>query len=254
MMKSRVLIVEDEADIRRFVRMALEREGMSAFEAGTAEEARIDAGCRRPDMVIVDLGLPDEDGKLLIRELRTWLSAPILVLSAREKESEKVEALDAGADDYLVKPFGVPELLARVRAHLRRSNAVSSGKAASSIVRFGNVSVNLSTHEASHYGKPVHLTPIEFRLLTALIRNHGKVLTHRQLLLEVWGPGYSERAHYIRIYMGQLRQKLEDDPSQPRHLITELQIGYRLTGVEINDDTDPAIQIKPAISKILDQS
>ena len=222
MIKPRILIVEDEADIRRFIRMALEKEGMNVFETATAEEARLNAGSRKPDLMIVDLGLPDGDGKTLIREVRGWMSAPVLVLSAREQEAEKVEALDAGADDYLVKPFGVPELLARVRAQLRRAGTVSNGGAASPIAKFGSVTINLATH----------LTPNEFRLLTALVRGHGKVLTHRQLLMEVWGPGYSERAHYLRIYMAQLRQKLEEEPSQPQHLLTELQVGYRLSGLE----------------------
>jgi two-component system KDP operon response regulator KdpE len=233
MIKPRILIVEDEADIRRFVRMALEKEGMNVFETATAEEARLNAGSRKPDLMIVDLGLPDGDGKMLIRDVRSWISAPIIVLSAREQETEKVEALDAGADDYLVKPFGVPELLARVRAQLRRTSAVSDGAKASPLVRFGKVTINLATHEVTRDGELVHLTPNEFRLLTALVRGHGKVLTHRQLLMDVWGPGYAERAHYIRIYMAQLRQKLEDDPSQPAHFITELQVGYRLSGIEV---------------------
>lgn len=233
MIKPRILVVEDEADIRRFVRMALEKEGMNVFETETAEDARLNAGSRKPDLMIVDLGLPDGDGKALIRDVRSWMSAPIVVLSAREQETEKVEALDAGADDYLVKPFGVPELLARVRAQLRRAGAMPNGQAASPLVRFGQIEINLATHEITRAGELIHLTPNEFRLLTALIRGHGKVLTHRQLLLEVWGPGYSERAHYIRIYMAQLRQKLEEDPSQPLYLLTELQVGYRLAGVEI---------------------
>ena len=235
MIKPRILIVEDEADIRRFVRMALEMEGMNVFETDTVREARLNAASRRPDLMIVDLGLPDGDGKALIREVRTWTSAPIVVLSAREQEHEKVEALDAGADDYLVKPFGVPELLARVRAQLRRASAASNGLNASAIVRFGEVFVNLASREIALAGQSVHLTPNEFRLLSALIRGHGKVLTHRHLLMEVWGPGYAERAHYIRIYMAQLRQKLEKDPSQPVHLITELQVGYRLSGLEFPD-------------------
>lgn len=232
-MKPRILIVEDEADIRRFIRMALEKEGMSVFETALAAEARISAASRRPDLLIVDLGLPDGDGKDLIRDVRTWTSAPVVVLSAREQENEKVEALDAGADDYLVKPFGVPELLARVRAQLRRAVTLPTGASASPLVRFGDVEVNLATHEVSRAGSPVHLTPNEFRLLGALIRGHGKVLTHRQLLLDVWGPGYADRAHYIRIYMAQLRQKLEANPTRPVHLITELQAGYRLTGMQL---------------------
>ena len=233
MIKSRILVVEDEADIRRFVRMALEKEGMSVFEAATAEQGRIDAASRRPELVIVDLGLPDDDGKLLIRELRAWSGVPIVVLSARDRETEKVEALDAGADDYLVKPFGVPELLARVRAQLRRATLVFGADKASPVVRFGTVAVNLATHEIHRRGEAVHLTPIEFRLLSALIRGHGKVITHRQLLNDVWGPGYADRPHYIRIYMAQLRQKLEEEPAQPKHLITELQVGYRLAGLEV---------------------
>ncbi|HEY4252446.1 MAG TPA: response regulator, partial [Roseomonas sp.] len=228
-----ILIVEDEADIRRFVRLALTREGIDVFEAKTAEQARIDAASRKPDLVVVDLGLPDEDGKALIREIRAWSAVPILVLSAREREAEKVAALDAGADDYLVKPFGVPELLARVRAQLRRANFTAAGNAPSPVARFGTVSVDLATHEVARGGEAVHLTPIEFRLLTALIRGQGRVLTHRQLLLEVWGPGYSDRPHYLRIYMAQLRQKLEDDPARPACLITELQVGYRLAGLDM---------------------
>lgn len=235
MIKPRILIVEDEADIRRFVRMALEMEGMNVFETGTIREARLNAASRRPDLMIVDLGLPDGDGKALIREVRTWSAAPILVLSAREQEAEKVEALDAGADDYLVKPFGVPELLARVRAQLRRASTASDGASASPVVQFGKVSIDLASHEVTRGGEAVHLTPNEFRLLSALIRGHGKVLTHRHLLHEVWGPGYADRAHYIRIYMAQLRQKLEDDPAQPAYLLTELQVGYRLSGLEIPD-------------------
>jgi two-component system KDP operon response regulator KdpE len=232
MIKPKILVVEDEADIRRFVRMALETEGLSVFEAATAKQARIDAASRKPELAIVDLGLPDNDGKRLISDLRTWSGMPIVVLSARDQEAEKVAALDAGADDYLVKPFGVPELLARVRAQLRRTTLLFGPEQASSLVRFGNVAVDLATYEVHRGDETVHLTPIEFRLLSALIRGHGKVIPHRQLLNDVWGPGYSDRPHYIRIYMAQLRQKLEDDPAQPKHLLTELQVGYRLAGLE----------------------
>jgi two-component system, OmpR family, KDP operon response regulator KdpE len=236
MNKPRILIVEDESNIRRAVRMALEKEGMIVFEASTAEQARIDSASRRPELVIVDLGLPDEDGKVFIRELRTWSTAPIIVLSAREREAEKIEALDCGADDYLTKPFGVPELLARVRAQLRRITLMApGGPGTSSVVRFGDVRVDLATHEVTRAGIAVHLTPIEFRLLSALIRGHGKVLSHRQLILEVWGPGYAGRQHYIRTYMLYLRQKLEHDPAQPNHLMTELSVGYRLSGLEVAD-------------------
>ena len=230
MSKLRVLIVEDEADIRRFIRLSLEREGMTVFEATTAAQARIESASRQPHLVIVDLGLPDEDGKDFIRDMRNWSSAPVLVLSARDREEEKVEALNVGADDYLTKPFGVPELIARVRAQLRRANVVSVGRT-SSIEKFGKIHVDLATYEVIRAGVPVHMTPTEFRLLTALIRGYGKVITHRQLLLEVWGPGYVDRPHYLRVYMTNLRQKLEDDPAQPKHLITELQVGYRLAGI-----------------------
>jgi two-component system, OmpR family, KDP operon response regulator KdpE len=230
--RPRILVVEDEADIRHFVRLSLEREGMAVFEAGNAFEARVAAACRQPQLVVLDLGLPDGDGKGFIRDLRGWSSTPVLVLSAREQEDEKVAALEAGADDYLVKPFGVPELVARVRAQLRRANLVGADGAAPSSVRFGAVRVDLATYEVTRAGLPVHLTPIEFRLLAALIRGHGKVLTYRQLLREVWGPGYADRPHYVRVYMTNLRQKLEQDPSRPCHLVTELQVGYRLAGVE----------------------
>lgn len=234
-----ILLVEDEANIRRFVRIALEQENMTVFEAPSGQKACTDAATRRPDLIIVDLGLPDCDGKDLIRELRTWVSSPILVLSARERETEKVEALDAGADDYLVKPFGIPELLARLRALLRRAQTIPGAEAASARVGFGPVLVNLATHEVTRHGQAVHLTPIQFRLLAALIRGQGKVLTHRQLLLETWGAGYADRAHYLRIYMMQLRQKLEDDATQPQYLITELQVGYRLSGLVSHGQTPP---------------
>ncbi|MBY6310829.1 response regulator [Alcaligenes faecalis] len=235
MNKAQILIVEDESNIRRFVRIALEQEGMSVIEASTLAQARMDAATRRPDLMIVDLGLPDGDGKDLIRDLRSWVYSPILVLSAREREEEKVAALNAGADDYLVKPFGVPELLARIRALLRRSQLVPSGQAASSRVRFGGVQVDLASHEVTRDGEAVHLTPIEFRLLTALIRGHGKVLTHQHLLHETWGAAYSDRPHYLRVYMMQLRQKLEEDAAQPKYLLTELQVGYRLAGLEVEE-------------------
>ena len=235
MNKAQILIVEDESNIRRFVRIALEQEGMSVIEASTLAQARMDAATRRPDLMIVDLGLPDGDGKDLIRDLRSWVYSPILVLSAREREEEKVAALNAGADDYLVKPFGVPELLARIRALLRRSQLVPNVQAASSRVRFGNVQVDLASHEVARDGEAVHLTPIEFRLLTALIRGHGKVLTHQHLLHETWGAAYSDRPHYLRVYMMQLRQKLEEDAAQPKYLLTELQVGYRLAGLEIQE-------------------
>jgi two-component system KDP operon response regulator KdpE len=231
MSKPRILVVEDESDIRRFIRISLEREGMTVYEAGDCAQGRIASASRQPDLMIIDLGLPDGDGKLLIRELRGWSSAPVLVLSARDREEEKVEALNAGAEDFLTKPFGVPELIARVRAQLRRASIVTNGGPASSIVRFGAIRVDLATYEVARGDEAIHLTPTEFRLLAALIRGYGRVLTHRQLLQEVWGPGYGNRPQYLRVYMGTLRQKLEADPTRPSHLITELQVGYRLAGL-----------------------
>ena len=220
------LLVEDEPQIRRFVRTALEAEGWSVHESGTVRQGIVDAGTRKPDMVIVDLGLPDGDGVDLIVQLRGWSSVPVIVLSARSAENEKIRALDAGADDYLTKPFGVGELLARVRATVRRRRQPPGDL--SPLVRFGNVEVNLDTRDVKRAGKEVHLTPVEFRLLALLVANSGKVLTHRQILREVWGPSGIENHHYARVYMGHLRQKLEDDPAQPRHLLTETAVGYRL--------------------------
>ena len=223
----RILLIEDDASIRRFVRLALEDEGWQVFEAETAKRGLIEAASRQPDAVVLDLGLPDADGKTVISELRSWSQLPILVLSARDHEDEKVAALDVGADDYLSKPFGVPELLARLRVMLRRRQQAPSQQP-SSEVQFGDVHVNLATHEVRKAGAPIHLTPIEFRLLAALIAGQGRVLTHRQLLLQVWGPEYLDRPHYLRVHMANLRQKVETDAAQPTHLMTELQVGYRL--------------------------
>jgi len=190
----------------------------------------IEAGTRKPDLVIIDLGLPDGDGVDFIRDLRTWSSVPVIVLSARTSENEKVKALDAGADDYLTKPFGVSELLARVRASLRRQNANARGNqgASTDIFEFGDVKVDLSARVVTKASTEIHLTPIEYRLLGVLIINVGRVLTQRLLLREVWGPSHSESSHYLRVYMGHLRQKLEDDPAQPKHILTETAVGYRL--------------------------
>ena len=221
-----VLIVEDEQVIRRFVRAALEGEGCRVHEADTLRRGLLEAGARKPDLIILDLGLPDGDGVDFIRDLRAWSSLPVLVLSARVEEYDKVEALDAGADDYLIKPFGVAELLARVRAVCRRYAREPGGVA---LITFGEVSVDLENRRVSREGQPVHVTPIEFRLLATLITQSGKVLTHRQLLRDVWGPAYVERGHYLRIYMGHLRQKLEADPARPRHFLTETGIGYRFS-------------------------
>lgn len=224
------VVVEDEKQIRRFVRQALEAEGWHVFEAETLKLGLIEAGTRKPDLVIIDLGLPDGDGVDFIRDLRTWSSVPVIVLSARTSENEKVKALDAGADDYLTKPFGVSELLARVRASLRRQNANARGNqgASTDIFEFGDVKVDLSARVVTKASTEIHLTPIEYRLLGVLIINVGRVLTQRLLLREVWGPSHSESSHYLRVYMGHLRQKLEDDPAQPKHILTETAVGYRL--------------------------
>jgi two-component system KDP operon response regulator KdpE len=207
------------------VRHALEAEGFRVHEAETLQRGMIEAGTRKPDLVILDLGLPDGDGTDFIRAVRAWSGVPIVVLSARVGEHDKVEALDAGADDYLSKPFGVAELLARVRASLRRS--ARSGDEPGPVVRFGEVAVDLVNRRVTRGEQEVHLTQVEFRLLAVLLGHPGKVLTHRLLLREVWGPSYVEHSHYLRIYMGHLRQKLEADPARPRHLITETGIGYR---------------------------
>ncbi|WP_062191371.1 response regulator [Caldimonas taiwanensis] len=227
MSAAHILMIEDDVQIRRFVRVALEDAGYCVVEAEGVKRGLIDAATRRPDLIIVDLGLPDGDGKRLIAEVRGWSDLPILVLSARDQEREKVAALDAGADDYLTKPFGVDELLARLRALLRRR----SSTAADVIVRFGDVEVDLTRHEVRKRDEMVHLTPTEYRLLAALLKAKGAVLTYRQLLHDVWGPGYANRTHYLRVHMANLRQKLEDDPARPRYLITELQVGYRLIGI-----------------------
>jgi two-component system KDP operon response regulator KdpE len=220
------VLIEDERQIRRFVRAALESEGWSVHESDTLKQGLVEAATRKPDVVIVDLGLPDGDGVDLIRDLRTWSGVPVIVLSARSDESDKVEALDAGADDYLTKPFGVAELLARVRATVRR-RAQPAGSERPAIT-FGDVEVDLVARTVKRRGELVHLTPIEYRLLALLIANAGRVLTHRQILRDVWGPSHVESPHYVRVYMGHLREKLEDDPAQPKHLITETAVGYRL--------------------------
>ena len=220
-----VLLIEDETQIRRFVRTALESEGCAVFEAESAGRGLIEAGTRKPDLVILDLGLPDRDGLDVIRDLRTWSGQPILVLSARTDESDKVIALDAGADDYLTKPFGVPELLARVRALLRRTARGGGDEQ----VSFGDVEVNLVRREVLRHGQAVHLTPIEYRLLAQLVTHAGRVLTHRQLLRDVWGPSHVEHSHYLRVFMAGLRRKLERDPNYPQHILTEPGVGYRLS-------------------------
>lgn len=224
-LRARILVVEDEPDIRRFVRMALASEGHEVYEAPTLQRGLIEAGSRRPELAIVDLGLPDGDGVDLIRELRTWSAAPVIVLSARGGEADKIAALDAGADDYLVKPFGAGELLARVRAQLRRLTL--GAPSANPVLQFGAVRVDLTRRVVERHGEPLHLTPIEYRLLTHLASQPDRVITHQQLLKAVWGPGHAEDTHYVRVHMANLRKKVEDDPSMPRHLLTEAGIGYR---------------------------
>ncbi len=219
-----ILIVEDEPTIRRLVCGALEGEGYRALEAETYKRGLVEAASRRPDLIILDLGLPDGDGAQFIGEIRAWSNIPIVVLSARVSERDKIVALDAGADDYVSKPFSVEELLARVRASLRRSSPPAGEK---SIIRFGDVVVDLSARVTTKSGKEVHITPIEYRLLVTLLSHPGKVLTHRHLLREVWGPNFVEHSHYLRIYMAHLRHKLENEPANPRFLLTESGVGYR---------------------------
>ena len=220
-----VLIIEDEKQIRRFVRAAVEEENCEVTEAQNITQGLIEAGQCKPDLIILDLGLPDGDGLLLIRDLRSWSDVPVLILSARTQENEKIAALDAGADDYLSKPFNVGELRARVRAMLRRR--ARTGELASPIVKFGAVSVDLSRRLVTRHAEPVHLTPLEYQLLSALLSEPGRVLTQRSLLHNIWGPTYINSSHYLRVYVGHLRQKLEDDPAQPKYFLTETGVGYR---------------------------
>ncbi|HET8715645.1 MAG TPA: response regulator [Holophagaceae bacterium] len=220
-----VLLVEDEAPMRRFLRVALEAEGHRLLEAETAREGLSLAASHQPQLVLLDLGLPDLDGLELTRRLREWSAVPIIVLSARGQEQDKIGALDAGADDYLTKPFSTGELLARIRVALRHRSA---GEAPEPVLRLGDWEVDFPKREVRVRGARVHLTPNEFKLLALLARHAGKVLTHRQLLREVWGHSASAQPHYLRVYMAQLRHKLEADPARPRHLITESGVGYRL--------------------------
>lgn len=221
-----ILIVEDEKEIRRFLRIALEGEGFRVVDADTLTRGLIEAATRKPELVILDLGLPDGDGSQFIREVRQWSSMPVIVLSARSDEQDKITALDAGADDFLSKPFGVGELLARVRVALRHRPQQGNDSPVA-LVSFGSVSVDIAARRVMRNGEDLHLTPIEFRLLVSLLNHPGKVMTQRQLLTQVWGPNAVEHSHYLRIYMGHLRHKLELDPARPQHLLTETGVGYR---------------------------
>ena len=221
-----ILLIEDEPEIRRFLRTTLPAHGFRLYEAMTGKDGLAEAKARNPDLILLDLGLPDLDGNEVIRQIREWTTTPIIVLSARDQEHAKVAALDLGADDYVTKPFGVQELLARVRTALR--HAAQSADVPDSVFVLGDLKVDLGRRQVFVSGKEVHLTPIEYRLLTTLIRYAGKVLTHRQLLKEVWGPLHVEEGHYLRVYMRQLRNKLEKNPAHPRYLLTELGVGYRL--------------------------
>jgi two-component system KDP operon response regulator KdpE len=221
-----VVIVEDEPQIRRFLRATLTSEGYRLFEVATGADALVEVAQRQPDVVVLDLGLPDMDGLDVIRRLREWSAVPIIVLSARGQERDKVTALDAGADDYVSKPFGAGELLARLRVALRHAAGAAHEDGAA--FKVGDLEVDLLRRHVLIGGVEVKLTPIEYKLLTTLVRHAGKVVTHPQLLREVWGPGHADQAHYVRVYMAHLRHKLEKEPARPRYLLTEPGVGYRL--------------------------
>lgn len=222
-----VLLIEDEQSMRRFLRVALSAESYRLIESPTAAEGLRDMAAHNPDIVLLDLGLPDADGITVTRHIREWSDRPIIVLSARGQDGDKIAALDAGADDYLTKPFSTGELLARMRVALRRQEGRGSPEA--STVQLGSVSVDRVSRRVTRHGEEVHLTPTEYRLLTLMLQHSGRVLTHRHILREVWGPGRADQTHYLRVYMQQLREKLEEDPRRPRLLITEAGVGYRLT-------------------------
>jgi two-component system KDP operon response regulator KdpE len=223
---AKVLLIDDEEPIRRFVRISLESQQFRVAEAGTLAEGLKLATSDPPDVILLDLGLPDGDGLDFIRTIRGWSKTPVIVLSARGRESDKVAALDVGADDYLTKPFGVGELTARIRVALR--HAQSSPSAGESVFQVGDLKVDYAKRQVFVDGEEVHLTPTEYRLLTVLSRNAGMVVTHRQLLKEVWGPGSVYENQYVRVFVGQLRQKIEDNPTRPKYIRTESGVGYRM--------------------------
>ena len=222
-----VLVVEDDRQMRRFLRTTLAALDYRLVEAETAAEALAAVTTHNPDVILMDLGLPDGDGIDLTRKVRTWSRVPIIVISARGREEDKVAALDEGADDYLTKPFGVNELLARIRAAMRRSAASTPGSD-EAVLEVGSLRVDQARREVTVGDREVHLTPIEYRLLVLLAANAGKVLTHRQILKEVWGPPYANESHYLRVFMAALRRKVEEDPARPRLLLTEPGVGYRM--------------------------
>jgi two-component system KDP operon response regulator KdpE len=226
---ARILVVEDDRPIRRFLEAALADAGYEVVEAETGRMGLTQMLARIPDLVILDLGLPDMDGMEIVAQVREWSQVPIIILSARGREDDKVQALNAGVDDYLTKPFGVPELLARIRVALRHAAALrDGGKHEVSRFQVGELVVDMAARRVSVGGEEVHLTPLEYRLLTTLVKNAGKVLTHRYLLEEVWGPGYLGQTHYPRMLVAGLRRKIEDDPADPRYILTEQGVGYRL--------------------------
>ena len=222
-----ILVVEDEAPIRRFLRAGLEGQGYRLAEAETGQDGITQAATRAPDLLLLDLGLPDIDGLEVVRRVREWSALPIIVLTARGRDDDKVRALDAGADDYVTKPFSLPELLARLRAALRRSTRPEPGET-NSVVEVGPLRIDLARRRVTLAGAEIALTPIEYRLLTTLARQAGRVLTRESLLREVWGPGHTRQHHYLRVYMAQLRHKIEADPARPRLLLTETGVGYRM--------------------------
>ncbi|MDT4290265.1 response regulator [Methylomonas sp. MO1] len=222
-----IIVIEDDPSIRRFLRTSLSTHGFNVFDADTGKRGIVEVGVRKPDLLILDLGLPDMDGVEVIKAIRAWSAVPIIILSARSSEQQKIDALDVGADDYLTKPFGFGELLARIRVALRHASRPQE-QSQSDVFSTGNLKVDLLNRVVSVDDQEIHLTPIQYRLLTVLVKNAGKVLTHQQILKDVWGPSFEENAHYLRIYMSQLRQKLEADPTQPKLLLTESGVGYRL--------------------------
>ena len=228
LMKPLILVIEDDAQIRRFLRATLTAEDYQFHEAVSAREGIAQAAARQPDLVLLDLGLPDQDGLEVIREIRRWSQVPVVVLSARGQEKDKIAALDLGADDYVAKPFAVGELLARIRAALRRA-APAAADGADNAIRFGDVEADFEKRQITVGGREVHLTPNEYKLLQVLIKHAGRVVTQRQLLNEVWGPQHTEQSQYLRVYVAQLRRKLERDPARPRYLQTEPGVGYRLS-------------------------